>query len=167
MTAATIIDLRLKLPKEYYSQANYFRYKDDFKLSKHSRSDYAINLKLDLELPNKRLYAINANQLIVVKKYINKELAKGTIERSNSEYALPVLIVRKPQGGLRVYVNYRTLNAITIKDRYPIPLIRETLDRLYKARQFTKLDIVVAFNNLRIREGNKYLTAFITRYRLY
>jgi hypothetical protein len=59
------------------------------------------------------------------------------------------------------------LNTLIVKDRYPIPLIRETLDKLSKARYFTKLDIVVAFNNLRIREGDEWMTAFITRYSLY
>jgi hypothetical protein len=50
---------------------------------------------------------------------------------------------------------YCVLNAITVKDRYPIPLIKETLDRLYKAKIFTKLDIVAAFNNIRVREGDE------------
>jgi hypothetical protein len=102
-----------------------------------------------------------------VKKYIDEELAKGTIEPSKSPCASPVLIVRKPNGGLRVCMDYRALNAITVKDRYPIPLIKETLDRLCKAQIFTRLDIVAAFNNMRIREGDEYMTAFITRYGLY
>jgi hypothetical protein len=102
-----------------------------------------------------------------VKKYIDEELAKGTIEASNSLYASPVLIVRKPNGSLRVCIDYRALNAITVKDRYPIPLIKETLDRLCKAKIFTKLDIVAAFNNMRIRKGDEWMTAFITRYGLY
>jgi len=64
-------------------------------------------------------------------------------------------------------MDYRALNAITIKDRYPIPLIKETLDRLVKARFYTKLDIVATFNNLRIREGDEWMIAFITRCSLY
>ena len=66
-----------------------------------------------------------------------------------------------------MYVDYRALNILIVKDRYLIPLIRKTLDRLSKVKYFTKLDIVLAFNNLRIREGNEWKTAFITRYRLY
>jgi len=65
------------------------------------------------------------------------------------------LIVHKPRGGLRVYIDYCALNALTIKDRYPIPLIKETLERLAKAKFYTKLDIVAAFNNLRIKEGDE------------
>jgi hypothetical protein len=63
---------------------------------------------------------MNPEQLKAVKKYINKELAKSTIEESKSSYASPVLIVRKPNGGLRICVDYRALNALTVKDRYPI-----------------------------------------------
>ena len=86
---------------------------------------------------------------------MDENLNRDVIELSTSPYALLVLIVGKLNGRLRIYVNYRALNALTVKDRYPIPLIRETLNRLSKAKYFTKLDIVLAFNNLRIREGNK------------
>ena len=74
---------------------------------------------------------------------------------SNSLYVLPILLVKKPGGSIRVYVDYRALNALTVKDRYPISLIKETLERLSKAKFYTKLDIIVVFNNLRIREGDE------------
>jgi hypothetical protein len=64
-------------------------------------------------------------------------------------------------------VDYRKLNEITIKNRYPIPLIQETLNRLSKAKFYTKLDIIAAFNRLRIAEGDEWLTAFRTRYGLF
>jgi hypothetical protein len=102
-----------------------------------------------------------------ISDHTDEETPKGTIRPSKSLYASPILLVRKPNGRLRVCVNYRALNTLIVKDRYPIPLIRETLDKLSKARYFTKLDIVVAFNNLRIREGDEWMTAFITRYSLY
>lgn len=60
--------------------------------------------------------------------------------------------------------DYRALNAITIKNRYPIPLMTETLNRLSKAKIFTKLDIIAIFNKIRIKEGQEWLTAFNTRY---
>lgn len=72
--------------------------------------------------------------------------------------------MRKPEGGLRVCVDYQALNAITEKSRYPIPNINETLSRLGRAKIFTKLDVVAAFNRIRIKEGHEYLTAFNTRY---
>ncbi len=67
----------------------------------------------------------------------------------------PILLVKKLGGGLRFYINYRALNAITIKNRYLIPKIKDILDRLYKAKYYTKLDIIAVFNRLRIKEGDK------------
>lgn len=61
-------------------------------------------------------------------------------------------------------MNYRVLNALTIKNRYSILLIRETLNRLYKIKYYIKLDIIAAFNKIRIREDNEYLTSFNTKY---
>ena len=77
------------------------------------------------------------------------------------------MFIKKPSRGLRFCVDYRGLNAITKKNRYPIPLIQETLQRLSKAKWFTKLDVIAAFNNLRIKEGHEWLTAFRTRYGLF
>ena len=61
----------------------------------------------------------------------------------------------------------RGLNSVTVKNRYPLPLISETLNRLSRAKVFTKLDIILAFNRLYIREGNEELTAFRTRFGLF
>ena len=78
-----------------------------------------------------------------------------------------MLFIKKPGGSLRFYVDYRSLNAVTIKNRYPLPLILETLNRLSRAKIFTKLDIISAFNRLRIREGDESLTVFRTRFGLF
>ena len=78
-----------------------------------------------------------------------------------------MLFVKKPGGSLRFCVDYRGLNAVTVKNRYPLPLISETLNRLSRAKIFTKLDIISAFNRLRIREGDESLTAFRTRLGLF
>ena len=92
---------------------------------------------------------------------------KGFIRPSTSLYAALVLIVKKPNGGLRVYIDYRALNTLTIKNRNASPLIRETLAKLYTARLYSKFDIIAAFNEIRIHEGNEQKTAFLTRYGLY
>ena len=77
------------------------------------------------------------------------------------------MFIRKPRGGLRFYVDYRGLNAITRKDRYPLPLINETLRLLSKAKWFTKLNVIAAFHKIRIKEGDEWKTAFRTRYGLF
>ncbi|KAI0991377.1 hypothetical protein K3495_g16810, partial [Podosphaera aphanis] len=75
--------------------------------------------------------------------------------------------MKKPGGGLRFCVDYRALNSISKADRYPLPLIKETLARLSKAKWFTKLDVRAAFHKLRIKEGNEWKTAFSTRFGLF
>ena len=104
---------------------------------------------------------------MVIRKYIDDHLAKGFIRPSSSPAAAPLLLAKKPGGGVRVCVDYRGLNNVTLKNRYPIPLIRETLDALCRAKYFTKLDVVAAFNRLRIAPGDEWKTAFITRFGLY
>ena len=78
-----------------------------------------------------------------------------------------MLFARKPGGGLRFCVDYQALNAITVKNCYPLPLIKETLERVCKAKIFSKIDIIAAFNKLRIKEGKEWKTTFRTRYGLY
>src|SRR5580692_4995423 len=94
-------------------------------------------------------------------------LDKGFIRESSSPAAVPLLLAAKPGGGVRICHDYRGLNNVTIKNRYPLPLIRETLDALCHAKFYTKLDIIAAFNNIRIAEGHEWKTAFITRFGLF
>lgn len=78
-----------------------------------------------------------------------------------------MLFVQKPGGSLRFCIDYRALNAISKKDRYPLPLITETLRNLAGARWFTKLDVHAAFHKIRIAKGHEEKTAFRTRYGLF
>ena len=110
---------------------------------------------------------MSRDELLVLRKTITDLLDKGWIRASSSSAGAPVLFVKKPGGGLRFCVDYRALNAITEQDRYPLPLIRETLRSLSQARWFTKLDVRAAFHRLRIREGDEWKTAFRTRFGLF
>ena len=80
-------------------------------------------------------------ELLVLKEYIEENLAKGFIRHSSPPAGAPVLFVKKADGSLRFCVDYRGLNEMTIKNQYPLPLIQETLARLQKARWYTKLDL--------------------------
>lgn len=82
-------------------------------------------------------------------------LAKGFIRPSSLPIASPVILVKKLGGGLRFCIDYRVLNAIIIKNRYPILRIREILDRLYRARYYIKFNIITVFNRLRMAEGDE------------
>ena len=91
---------------------------------------------------------------------------QGWIRGSNSLAGAPIHFVKKKDGGLRLCVDYRQLNEITIKDRTPLPLIGESLEQLSSATIYTKLDIRDAYYNLRITTGDEWKTAFRTRYGL-
>src|SRR3954454_11412930 len=110
---------------------------------------------------------MSLKQLELVKSYLKEHLHKGFIVPSSAPFASPILFAKKPGGGWRFCVDYRRLNAITKKDRYPIPLIEETLARLARAKIFTKLDIRQAFYRIRLDEEAEDLTTFRTRYGSY
>ena len=88
---------------------------------------------------------MSRDELEVLKKYLEDNLSKGYIWASSSPAAAPVLFFKKPTGGLQFCVDYRGLNDLTIKNKYPLPLIQKTLDRLCKAIYVTKQDIIAAF----------------------
>lgn len=121
----------------------------------------------DKEPPWGPLYSMSRDELLVLRKTIMDLLDKGFIRVSHSPAAAPVLFAKKPSGGLRFCVDYRALNAITTKDRYPLPLIQETLRQVSQAKWFTKLDVQAAFHKLRVAEGEEWKTAFRTRYGLF
>ena len=81
--------------------------------------------------------------------------------------ASPILFVKKPNGKQRLYIDYRRLNEVTRKNRYPLPLILELMDRLQGAKWFTKFDVREGFYRIRIKEGDEWKTAFKTKYGLY
>jgi hypothetical protein len=110
---------------------------------------------------------MSRDELLVLRKTLTDLLDKGFIRVSNSPAMALVLFIRKPGGGLRFCVDYRGLNKLTRKDRYPLPLIYETLRNLSQAHWFIKLDVKAAFHKIRIAEEDEWLTAFRTRYGLY
>jgi hypothetical protein len=95
------------------------------------------------------------DELLVLRKTLSELLDKGFIRVSSSPASAPILFVKKPGGGLRFCVDYRALNKLTRKDRYPLPLIQETLRNLSEARVFTKLDVIAAFHRIRMAEGDE------------
>ena len=103
-------------------------------------------------------------ELETLKAYIETNLAYRFIRLSKSPDRAPILFNRKSDGSFRLCVNYRDFNNLTIKNRYPLPLIRKLLDRLERARRFTQLDLTSAYHQMRIRKEDKWKTAFKTRY---
>ena len=128
---------------------------------------HKIELLPGKEPPSFKNRPLSPSELRVVRKWLDENLSKGFIRESKAQCAAPLLLAAKPGGGVRICQDYRGLNNITIKNRYPIPLVRETLDALCNAKVYTKLDIIAAFNKLRIAEGHEWKTAFTTRFRLF
>jgi hypothetical protein len=121
----------------------------------------------DPEVPWGPLYGMSREELLALRQELTSLLDRGFIRVSRSSAAAPVLFVKKPGGGLRFCVDYRALNSISEKDRYPLPLIAETLSQISKAKWFTKLDVVQAFHKIRIAPGEEWKTAFRTRFGLF
>ena len=161
-------EIKKKVPQKYHSELEVFMKQDADQLPPHRPEDHEIKLMEGTTAPYARNYKpMSTQELEAVRKYLDEHLGKGFIRPSSSSAAAPVLIVRKPGGGLRVCIDYRALNAVTIKNRYPIPMIQDTLNQLCKAKIYSKFDVVAAFNRLRIKEGQEWLTAFNTRYGQY
>ena len=158
-----------KLPPNLNEYGHVFSKAASDELPPHREGvDHDIVLTGDLsELGTSPLYTMSLDQLKLMKEYLHDHLQKGFIEHSDAPYASPVLFAKKPGGGWRFCVDYRKLNAITKKDKYPLPLIEETLARLARARIFTKLDVRQAFYRIRMEDSVKDLTTFRTRYGSY
>jgi hypothetical protein len=163
----THTDPATKVPPEYHDLLDVFSRKDSDKLPPRRSYDHKIKLEEGKQPTFGPLYGMSLGELKVLRKYLQDNLSKGFIRASSSPAASPVIFVKKPGGGLRFCVDYRALNAISVKNRYPIPLIQETLNRLSKAKFYTKFDIIAAFNRLRVAEGDEWKTAFRTRYGLF
>ena len=153
----------ISIPDEYRDLERAFSEEEANKLPEHGRHDHRINTG-ESEPGFGPLYNLSVDELGVLREYIRDNLAKGFIRPSTSPAGAPILFVKKKDGTLRLCVDYRGLNRITTKNRYPLPLISEALDRLSGAKYFTKLDIRLAYNLIRIKKGDEWKTAFRTRY---
>ena len=130
------------LPPEYLDYSDVFQEREAHELPPHrAHMDHAINLQLGTTPPFGPLYSMTQQELTVLKEYLDEILAKGFIRPSSLPAAAPVFFVPKSHStSLRLVVNYRRINDITIKNKYPLPLIDETLQQMAGAKLFTRLD---------------------------
>jgi len=129
--------------------------------------DHKIPLKPDFVPPFGPLYSMSKTELETLWTWIQDNLSKGFIRASSSPAGAPILFVKKKDGTLHLCIDYRGLNEGTVKNRYPLPLVKETLNQLFKAAYYTTLDVRGAYNLLRIAKGEEWKTAFRTRWGLY
>lgn len=128
------------------------------------RPKHCIDLQEGAKPPYKPPYRMSPLELDELKKQIQGLLDKGWIRPSHSPFGSPVLFAAKPDGSLRLCIDYRALNALTKKSRYPIPRIDEMFDRLNKAKYITCLDYQQGYHQVAMRESDIEKTAFVTRY---
>jgi len=144
-------DLDLSLvSQEYHEFADLFSKKEADKLPLHRPYDHAIPLEPGKAPLFGPIYKLSAAELEVVRKYITENLRKGFIRHSQSPCGAPIVFAKKADRTLRLCVDYGGLNKITIKNRYPLPLIGEILEWISKAKYFTKFDVRDGYNRLRI-----------------
>ncbi|GBG89959.1 hypothetical protein CBR_g50049 [Chara braunii] len=119
------------------------------------------------KVPRGRIYRMSPVELDELRRQLKELTEKGWIRPSNSPYGAPVLFVPKKGGTLRMCIDHKGLNAITIKNGEPRPRIDDLLDRVQGCRYFTKIDLKSGYHQIAIRPEDQHKTAFQTRYGLY
>ena len=127
-------------------------------------NEYAIELEEGKQPLFEPIYSLGPVELETLKTYIETNLANGFIWPYKSPAGVFIFFDQKPDGSLRFYIDYWDLNNITIKNRYPLPLIGKLLNWLSWAWKFTQLDLTNAYHRLRIYKGDEWKIAFQTQY---
>jgi hypothetical protein len=129
--------------------------------------EFAIELIPGTTPISTRAYRVSEPELVELKKQIDELLEKGYIRPSTSPWASLVLFVEKKDGTKRMCIDYRSLNEVTIKNKYPLPRIEDLFDQLRGASVFSKIDLRSGYHQIRIRPSDIPNTTFITKYGLY
>ena len=133
-------------------------------LPEHRPYDCLINMQEDTSPLFETIYDLSEPKLEALGTYLADNLEKGFIQSSKSLVGPPILFVKKKDGSLRLCVDYRGLNKIMVRNRYPLPLIPELLHHLRTTHVFSKIDLRGAYNLVRIKPGDEWKTTFRTRY---
>jgi len=151
------------LPEYIQPFTHLFNKKKFEKLPEQREWDHEINLMEEAprEL-NAKAYAMTIKEEKALNQWLDKQLKAGLIVESKSRYAAPCFYIPKKDRSLQLVQDYRKLNQVTIKDKTPLPLIGEVINKLKEAKYFNKLDLIWGYNNIRIKEGDEWKAAFLT-----
>jgi len=137
--------------------------KEDFNiLLEYRQWDHAIELIQGSEPKSSKVYPLSPVEQKELDSFLEENLRTGRIRPSKSPMAAPVFFIKKKDGSLRMVQDYRALNSMMVKNKYPLPLISELISQLHGARYFTKLDVCWGFNNVRIKPRDEWKAAFRT-----
>src|SRR5271168_3960844 len=152
------------IPEEYHDFSDVFSKTKADILAPHRPYDLKINFEEGASPPVGPMYSLSQSELGTLREFIGENLRIGFIHLTTSPHGAPVLFIKKKDRSLCLCVDFRGLNRITKKDRYPLPFISDLLTTAGKARIYTTLDLRHAYHLVRITEGDEWKTAFRTRY---
>ena len=133
-------------------------------LNTHDQVEHSIDLVKEKTSRIDCVYNISQNKLVALRNYIADVLKKNWIRFSSESIEASVLFIKKSDDNLRLYIDYRELNEIIIKNKYSLSLFSETLKRFVKARKFIKINIRNAYHRIRIRKNDEWKIAFRIQY---
>jgi len=152
------------VPSEYHKFADIFSKTKAETLPPHRPYNLKINLEEGAQPSVGPIYSLSASKQEALKEFIEENLNMGFIQPTSSPHGAPVLFVKKKDGSLHLCVNFHSLNRISKKDCYPLPLISDLLDSPRKARVYSKIDLHHAYHLVHIADGDEWKTAFRTCY---
>ncbi|MBW0492657.1 hypothetical protein O181_032372 [Austropuccinia psidii MF-1] len=161
------VETMLKVvPSVYHQYLDVFSKVKAEKHPPHRACDRHIELEGSLP-PVEVIYSLSKQESDKLRAYISENVKKGFMWPSSSSTGAPVLFIKKKDGGLRLCVDYRKLNAVTRKNKYPVPPMNQLLNHFNGSSIFSKIDLHGAYNMLRIKEGDEHLTCLRTKYGSY
>jgi len=154
--------LKKLVPKRFWRWKKVFGKKESERMLVRKAWDHAIELKEGFTPKKGKVYSLSREEREEVQAFVDDQLRKGYIRPSKSPQTSPVHFVAKKDGKRRMVQDYYYINQWTVKNGYPLPLIADILDGVGKRKVFIKLDLRWGYNNVRIKEGNKWKAAFTT-----
>jgi hypothetical protein len=143
------------VPMSLHAYADVFSETAFDSLPERHKWDHTIELECEPSPGFHKVYLLTLTEQTEMNTFLEEALATGRIRQSKSPLRAPVFFITRKDGKLRFVQDYRALNAITRKNRYPLPLIDDLIHRLKGVHYFTKLDVRWGYNNVRIREGDE------------
>ena len=154
-------ETRKLVPEKFHRWIKVFGKKQSERMPTRKLWDHAIDVKEGFMPRKGKVYPLSREEREEVREFIKEQLRKGYIRPSKSPQTAPVFFVEKKDGKKRMVQDYRYLNEWTIKNNYPLPLISDVLENIGTKKLFTKMDLRWGYNNVRIKEGDEWKTAFM------